>query len=76
MSYDVELMGDYCAHCKRGESVYRWNYTSNLSGAWREAGYPGAALARGGLDARVPASIAAASARGVPVCSGACRWAR
>lgn len=38
MSYDVELMGDYCAHCKRGESVYRWNYTSNLSGAWREAG--------------------------------------
>lgn len=39
-------------------------------------GFTGRILPPVGLDARVPEIIAAALARGVPVCAGACRWAR
>ena len=40
------------------------------------AGFTGRILPPVGLDARVPGIVAAAIARGVPVCPGACRWAR
>ena len=40
------------------------------------AGFTGRILPPVGLDARVPGIVAAAIARGVPVCAGACRWAR
>lgn len=39
MSYDVWLSDARCPHCGRdGESLFSWNYTSNMSPAWREAG--------------------------------------
>ena len=41
MSYDVDLVDNYCAHCKRGENVLGtggWNYTSNMAPAWCAAG--------------------------------------
>jgi len=38
MSYDVDLSENWCEHCGRGEGVFSWNYTSNMSAAWREAG--------------------------------------
>lgn len=41
-----------------------------------EAGFAGRILPPVGLDARVPGIIAAAIARGTPVCAGGCRWAR
>jgi sirohydrochlorin ferrochelatase len=41
-----------------------------------KAGFAGRILPPVGLDARVPGIVAAAIARGVPVCAGACRWAR
>lgn len=44
--------------------------------ALAEAGFTGRILPAVGLDPRVPGIIAAALLRGVPVCSGACRWAR
>ena len=40
------------------------------------AGFQGRILPPVGLDRRVPGIIAAAIARGVPVCAGACRWER
>lgn len=50
--------------------------SDDLPQALAEAGFTGRILPPVGLDARVPGIIAAAIARGVPVCSGACRWAR
>lgn len=50
--------------------------TDDIPGALAEAGFQGRILPPVGLDARVPGIIAAAIVRGVPVCSGACRWAR
>ena len=44
--------------------------------ALTEAGFTGRILPAVGLDPRVPGIIAAALVRGVPVCAGACRWAR
>ncbi len=38
MSYDVYLSENWCEHCQRGDEVLSWNYTSNMSAAWREAG--------------------------------------
>ena len=37
MSYDVDLSENWCEHCQRGDEVLSWNYTSNMSAAWREA---------------------------------------
>jgi sirohydrochlorin ferrochelatase len=50
--------------------------TDDIPAALAKAGFQGRVLPPVGLDARVPGIIAAAIARGVPVCSGACRWAR
>lgn len=50
--------------------------TDDIPAALDKAGFTGRILQPVGLDARVPGIIAAAIARGVPVCSGACRWAR
>ena len=50
--------------------------SDDIPAALREAGFQGRVLPPVGLDARVPAIIAAALMRGVPVCSHACRWAR
>lgn len=50
--------------------------SDDIPAALAEAGFRGRILPPVGLDARVPGIIAAAIARGVPVCSGACRWAR
>jgi sirohydrochlorin ferrochelatase len=50
--------------------------TDDIPAALAEAGFQGRILPPVGLDARVPGIIAAAITRGVPVCSGACRWAR
>ena len=44
--------------------------------ALNEAGFRGGILPPVGLDERVTGIVAAAIARGVPVCVGACRWAR
>lgn len=48
----------------------------DIPAALTEAGFTGRILPPVGLDARVPGIISAAIARGVPVCSGACRWAK
>ncbi len=48
----------------------------DIPAALGEAGFQGRILPPVGLDARVPALIAAAIARGVPVCAAACRWGR
>lgn len=50
--------------------------SDDIPAALAEAGFRGRILPPVGLDPRVPGIIAAAIARGVPVCSGACRWAR
>jgi sirohydrochlorin ferrochelatase len=50
--------------------------SDDIPAALAEAGFTGTILSPVGLDARVPAIIAAAILRGVPVCAGACRWAR
>jgi sirohydrochlorin ferrochelatase len=50
--------------------------TDDIPAALAEAGFQGRILPPVGLDGRVPGIIAAAITRGVPVCSGACRWAR
>ena len=48
----------------------------DIPAALTKAGFTGRILPPVGADARVPGIIAAAIARGVPVCAGACRWAR
>lgn len=48
----------------------------DVPSALAEAGFAGSILPPVGSDARVPGIIAAAIARGVRVCSGACRWGR
>lgn len=50
--------------------------SDDIPTALAEAGFAGRILPPVGLDARVPGIIAAALVRGVPVCAGACRWAR
>lgn len=50
--------------------------SDDIPAALAEARFSGRILPPVGLDARVPGIIAAAIARGVPVCSGSCRWAR
>jgi sirohydrochlorin ferrochelatase len=50
--------------------------SEDIPAALAEAGFAGRILPPVGLDERVPGIIAAAIARGVPVCAGACRWAR
>ncbi len=50
--------------------------SDDIPGALAVAGFTGTILPPVGLDARVPGIIAAAIARGVPVCVGACQWAR
>jgi sirohydrochlorin ferrochelatase len=50
--------------------------SDDIPRALAEAGFTGRILPPVGLDARVPGIIAAAIARGMPVCAGACRWAR
>ena len=50
--------------------------SDDIPQALAEAEFQGRILPPVGLDARVPGIIAAALARGTPVCSGACRWAR
>lgn len=50
--------------------------SDDIPAALAEAGFTGRILPPVGLDARVPEIIAAAVARGVPVCAGTCRWAR
>lgn len=49
--------------------------SDDIPAALAEAGFRGRILPPVGLDARVPGIIAAAIARGAPVCAGACRWA-
>jgi sirohydrochlorin ferrochelatase len=44
--------------------------------ALADAGFQGRLLPPVGTDTRVPGIIAAAIARGMPVCAGACRWAQ
>ncbi|MFN3994379.1 MAG: sirohydrochlorin chelatase [Tabrizicola flagellatus] len=50
--------------------------SEDIPAALAEARFTGRILPPVGLDARVPRIIAAALARGEPVCSGSCRWAR
>jgi sirohydrochlorin ferrochelatase len=50
--------------------------SDDIPAALAKAGFQGRILPPVGLDARVPAIIAQAIVRGVPVCSGTCRWAR
>lgn len=48
--------------------------TEDIPAALAEAGFGGRILPPLGQDARVPALIAAALARPLPACEGACRW--
>jgi sirohydrochlorin ferrochelatase len=48
----------------------------DIPAALAQAGFGGRILPPVGLDARVPALIAAAIERATPVCAGTCRWAR
>jgi sirohydrochlorin ferrochelatase len=50
--------------------------SDDIPAALAEAGFIGRILPPVGLDPRVPGIVAAAIARGVPVCDGTCRWAR
>ncbi|MES2813524.1 MAG: cobalamin biosynthesis protein CbiX [Pseudomonadota bacterium] len=50
--------------------------SDDIPAALAQAGFAGRILPPVGLDGRVPGIIAAAIARGVPVCAEACRWAR
>lgn len=50
--------------------------SEDIPAALALAGFTGPILPPVGLDARVPGIIAAAIRRSVPVCLGACRWAR
>jgi sirohydrochlorin ferrochelatase len=50
--------------------------SDDIPAALAEAGFRGRILPPVGSDARVPGIIAAAIARGQPVCAGSCRWAR
>ena len=50
--------------------------SDDIPAALAEAGFQGRILPPVGLDPQVPGIIAQAIAQGVPVCSGACRWAR
>ncbi|KAF0113748.1 MAG: Cobalamin (Vitamin B12) biosynthesis CbiX protein [Rhodobacteraceae bacterium] len=50
--------------------------SDDIPAALAAAGFQGRILPPVGLDGRVPGIIAAAIGRGVPVCVGACRWAR
>lgn len=50
--------------------------SDDIPQALAAAGFQGRILPPVGLNRRVPGIIAAALARGVPVCAGACRWAR
>jgi sirohydrochlorin ferrochelatase len=50
--------------------------SEDIPKALAEAGFRGRLLPPVGLDGRVPGIIAAAIARGVPVCASACRWAK
>jgi sirohydrochlorin ferrochelatase len=49
--------------------------SDDVPAALAKAGFQGRILPPVGLDARVPGIIAAAIARGVPVCADTCRWA-
>lgn len=49
---------------------------ADIPAALAEAGFQGRILPPVGLDPRVPGIIAAAIARGTPVCAGSCRWAK
>jgi sirohydrochlorin ferrochelatase len=49
--------------------------SEDVPAALAEAGFSGRILPPVGLDERVPGIIAAAIARGVPVCDRVCRWA-
>jgi sirohydrochlorin ferrochelatase len=48
----------------------------DIPAALAEAGFRGRILPPVGLDARVPALIAAAISQATPVCDGTCRWAK
>ena len=48
--------------------------TEDIPAALEKAGFAGRILPPVGLDARVPALIAAAIREGSPICAGACRW--
>jgi sirohydrochlorin ferrochelatase len=50
--------------------------SDDIPEALAAAGFQGRILPPVGLDARVPAIIAAALMRGVPVCAAECRWRR
>lgn len=50
--------------------------SDDIPEALAKAGFNGRILPPVGLDERVPGIIAAAIARGVPVCAESCRWAR
>jgi sirohydrochlorin ferrochelatase len=50
--------------------------SEDIPAALEAAGFAGRILPPVGLDARVPGIIAAAITQGMPVCAGACRWAR
>ena len=50
--------------------------SEDIPAALATAGFQGRILPPVGSDARVPGIVAAAIARGEPVCKGACRWAR
>ncbi len=50
--------------------------SDDIPAALAKAGFQGRILPPVGLDPRVPGIVAAAIARRVPVCSGACRWVR
>jgi sirohydrochlorin ferrochelatase len=50
--------------------------SDDIPEALQKAGFTGSILPPVGLDDRVPGIIAAALARGVPVCAGVCRWAK
>ncbi|WP_137111022.1 cobalamin biosynthesis protein CbiX [Rhodobacter sp. SY28-1] len=50
--------------------------SDDIPAALDRSGFTGRILPPVGLDHRVPGIIAAAILRGVPVCAGACRWAK
>jgi sirohydrochlorin ferrochelatase len=69
----LTVRGDVCLPFFAAEGGH---VSDDIPAALAEAGFTGRILPPVGTDARVPGIIAAAIARGVPVCVGACRWAR
>ncbi|NJS38937.1 MAG: cobalamin biosynthesis protein CbiX [Rhodobacteraceae bacterium] len=72
----LETLTGFAGACLPFFAAEGGHVSDDIPAALAKAGFTGRILPPVGLDARVPGIIAAAIARGAPVCAEACRWAR